>query len=524
MRKYDVNGIEQWTRQFGTNSLDEATAAAVDATGLYVAGFTAGALPGQTSGSLGQDDAFVRKYDLNGNELWTRQFGTSSGDQAYGVATTSGSIYVVGTTNGSLVGPNAAKDGFLRKYDGNGTVVWTRQFSSAGSNQDEGFAVGADASGIYVGGDTTGTFAGQTRGGDVWDAYAKKFNADGVEQWTRQIGTDRNDHAFGIAVGALGVFVVGNTFGVLPGQTSFRLLDAYVRRYDFNGTETGTRQFGINSNDEAYGVAADGTGVYVCGYFAPNPPGPADAFVLRIPPPPDVSVGGVVNNASFAPSPAAVAPGSIAAVFGSNLNDGSSVLFSDFGPDGRLLTSLGGTSVTINNIPAPMFYSTLGQLGVQIPFEVAGQTSATIQVTVAGQTSVSRTINLDAVAPGIFTANQQGTGIAAVLHEDGVTPVTAQNPARPNEVVVFFATGLGALTPALATGAPSVGNQTVTAATVTIDGVQAEVQFSGAAPGFVGLNQINLRIPPNTRAASNIPVVLTVGGKQSNPVTIPVAP
>ena len=249
-----------------------------------------------------------------------------------------------------------------------------------------------------------------------------------------------------------------------------------------------------------------------------------DAFVSRIPPPPDVGVGGVVNNASFAQSPAPVAPGSIAAVFGSNLNDGSSVLFSDFGPDGRLLTSLGGTSVTINNIPAPLFYSTLGQLGVQIPFEVAGQATATILVTVAGQTSVPRTINLDAVAPGIFTANQQGTGIAAVLHEDGVTSVTAQNPARPNEVVVFFATGLGALTPALATGAPSVGNQTVTAATVTIDGAQAEVQFSGAAPGVVGLNQINLRIPPGTRSAANIPVVLSIGGKQGNPVTIPVAP
>ena len=59
---------------------------------------------------------------------------------------------------------------------------------------------------------------------------------------------------------------------------------------------------------------------------------------------------------------------------------------------------------------------------------------------------------------------------------------------------------------------------------VTIDGIPAEVLFSGAAPGFVGLNQINLRIPVNTRTASNIPVVLTIGGMQSNSVTIPVGP
>jgi uncharacterized protein (TIGR03437 family) len=245
------------------------------------------------------------------------------------------------------------------------------------------------------------------------------------------------------------------------------------------------------------------------------------------PPPPNAPVvfeGGVVNNGSFAPSPAPVAPGSIAAVFGSNLNDGSSVLFSRFGPDGKLVTSLGGASATINSIPAPMFYSTPGQLGVQIPFEVAGQTTATIVVTTAIGSSTSRTFNLDTARPGIFTVNQQGTGIAAVLHQDGITPVTLANPAHPNEVVVFFATGLGALNPPLATGAPSAGNQTVTRAEVTIDSVSAGVDFSGSAPGFVGLNQVNVRIPAGTRTGTAIPVVLTLAGRISNPVTIPVGP
>ncbi len=239
---------------------------------------------------------------------------------------------------------------------------------------------------------------------------------------------------------------------------------------------------------------------------------------------PAVFDGGVVNNASFAPSPAPVAPGSIVAVFGSNQNDGSTVLFSNFGADGKLLTSLGGTSVSVNNIPAPMFYSTPGQLGIQIPFELTGQTSAEIQVTVAGQTSLSSTLILAPFAPGIFTVNQQGTGLAAALHEDGVTPLAELSPAQPGEVIVFFGTGLGAVTPPLATGEASAGNQTVSVAMVTIDGIPAEVLFSGAAPGFVGLNQINLRIPVNTRTASNIPVVLTIGGMQSNSVTIPVGP
>src|SRR5262249_55720735 len=155
-------------------------------------------------------------------------------------------------------------------------------------------------------------------------------------------------------------------------------------------------------------------------------------------------VGALVNNASYAPAPAPVAPGSIAAIFGSNLNNGSTVLFSDFdSTTGKLLTTLGGASVKINNISAPMFYSTPGQLGVQVPFEVAGQTSATVEVTVGNQTSASKTFVVDSFAPGIFTVNQQGTGTAAVLHENGVTPVAADKPAHPGEVIVFFATGLG---------------------------------------------------------------------------------
>lgn len=238
---------------------------------------------------------------------------------------------------------------------------------------------------------------------------------------------------------------------------------------------------------------------------------------------PAVFPGGVVNNGSFAPSPAPVAPGSIAAVFGTNLNDGSTVLSSSFGPNGRLVTTLGGASVTLNGIAAPMFYSTPGQLGIQIPFEMAGQTSASIVVAAGGQSSAQQAVPIDAFAPGVFTLNQQGTGTAAVLHQNFI-PVSPGNPARPDEVLVFFATGLGVVTPPLATGAPSTGNQTATVATATVDGIPAAVTFSGTAPGFVGLNQINVRVPPGTRTAPNIVVVFSIGGKQSSPVTIPVAP
>jgi uncharacterized protein (TIGR03437 family) len=253
-----------------------------------------------------------------------------------------------------------------------------------------------------------------------------------------------------------------------------------------------------------------------------------DAFVAKVtesgPAIPAVSEGGVVNNASYAPHPAAVAPGSIAAVFGTSLNDGSTIASSFLGADGKLTTTLGGASLTVNGIPAPMFYSTPYQLGIQIPTELAGETSAMVQVTANGQTSAPQTIFLDAFAPGIFTTTQQGIGRAAALHEDGFSPITGQNPARLGEVITLFATGLGATSPPLGTGEPASGQTTLVTPTVLIGGLPADVQFSGAAPGYVGLNQINVGIPANATTGPDVPIVLTIGGKQSNEVTLPVAP
>jgi uncharacterized protein (TIGR03437 family) len=123
-----------------------------------------------------------------------------------------------------------------------------------------------------------------------------------------------------------------------------------------------------------------------------------------------------------------------------------------------------------------------------------------------------------------FTANQAGTGIAAVLHQDGITPVTAQNPGHPSEIVIIYVTGLGVLTPPLATGALSGGNLAVAVPTVTVDGVTAALDYAGGAPSYAGLNQINLHIPASTRTAANIPLVVSVGGMTSNETTIPVGP
>jgi len=251
----------EWIRQFGAAGPAFEFASAVDADGnIYVTGLTDGTLPGQTS--VGEVDAFVRKYDAEGNELWTRQFGTSSFDVAFGVAADAGGVYVAGRTFGTLPGQTSAglHDAFVRKYDSEGNELWTRQFGS--SSTDTASGVAADVGGVYVAGSSEGTLPGQTSAGST-DVFVRKYDAEGNELWTRQFGTSSSDLALGVAADAGGVYVAGWTGGTLLGQTSAGDYDAFVRKYDSEGNELWTRQFGTSSSDGSRGVAADAGGVYV---------------------------------------------------------------------------------------------------------------------------------------------------------------------------------------------------------------------------------------------------------------------
>ncbi|MBI4463481.1 MAG: hypothetical protein HY647_02145 [Acidobacteria bacterium] len=533
VRKHDNTGTEQWTRQFGSYGEELTTGVSVDATGIYVVGFTNGTLPGE--GRFGRIDAFVHKYDANGNVLWTRQFGTTASDAARGVASDTTGVYVVGETEGTFPGHtnSGGSDAFVRKYDANGNEQWTRQFGSP--YHDVAHDVAVDPTGVYVLGETYGALPGQTLTG-LTDAFVRKYDESGNEQWTRQFGPARISDGQGVAVDATGIYAVGDTESILPGQVSAGGIDAFVRKYDASGSEKWTLQFGSANDDAAAGVAVDANGVYVVGITRGTLPGQThsggdDAFLLKLavtsaPTPPAISEGGVVNNASYTFASLALAPGMIAAVFGTNLTDGTSCVPPSCFPSfegGKLKTTMAGATVTVNGTPAPMFYAIPSQLGVQIPYELSG-TSVSVAVAVGAQSSAPRSIPLEPFSPGFFTVSQNGQGAGAITHADGAV-VNSQNPARPNEVVILYATGLGQVTPLVPTGTLPTGRaDTVTLPSVTVDGIPAEVQFSGLSGCCVGLNQLNVRIPASTRSGSDIPLVLTIGGKQSNPVTIAVAP
>jgi uncharacterized protein (TIGR03437 family) len=230
------------------------------------------------------------------------------------------------------------------------------------------------------------------------------------------------------------------------------------------------------------------------------------------------NMSGTVNAASYERP---VAAGSIAAVFGSNLAIGES----DPEVATPLLNTLSESSFTIGGRVSPLYFASPGQVNLQIPWSLAGLTQAPIQATVDGDASNLQMVSLAPFGPGIFTLDATGTGQGAVLIAPTAQLAAPGTPVLRGEYISIFCTGLGAVTNEPATGAPALATPlsfTLTLPTVTIGGAEAEVTYSGLAPGFAGLYQVNAIVPEGASAGNAVPVVLSIGGVTSNTVTIAV--
>lgn len=268
--KYDLNGTQLWLHQFGNGGVDRVQAVASDGTYLYVTGYTGGSLQGQTN--LGAQDCFIQKWDQVGHLLWTKQFGTAGTDRAYGIVANGNGIFVAGRTDGALAGDfsQGGLDGFLVAFNPDGDQMWGTQF---GTTYDErGWGIGADATGVYVTGRTEGVFPGQDYKGDD-DAYFAKFDYSGVQQWVTEFGTRRFDRGTAVSTDSTGAYDVGYTQGTLAGQTSSGYVDVFVKKYDVNGKLLWTRQFGSDQFDAGWGTATDSSGVYIAGTAGGQLPG-----------------------------------------------------------------------------------------------------------------------------------------------------------------------------------------------------------------------------------------------------------
>jgi len=231
----------------------------------------------------------------------------------------------------------------------------------------------------------------------------------------------------------------------------------------------------------------------------------------------------LVNAASY---DATVAPGSIAALFGTGMS--TQIAITSTLP---LPKMLGGVTVKINGLDAPLFFVSANQINLQVPSGVTAGT-ANIQVFNNGIAAAvaSGTAAVADAAPGIFTIDQSGKNQAVALNSDLSTNADfdkfpGARPEASGNVVVIYATGVGNTNPLIADGTAASGNplaQATSATTVTIGGITAQVQFSGLAPGFVGLWQINAVIPASLPTNLNTPFAVSLKGKQSLATTLAV--
>jgi uncharacterized protein (TIGR03437 family) len=161
------------------------------------------------------------------------------------------------------------------------------------------------------------------------------------------------------------------------------------------------------------------------------------------------------------------------------------------------------------------------QINVQVPWEIGGKPIASVVVATNGLASAAKSIPVLESQPGIFGYSAGGQIFGAILHATFQLADTG-HPATAGETVLIYCTGLGAVFPQAQDGAAATGAElTVATPTVTIGEAAAVVTFSGLAPGFVGLNQINAQVPSGL-ASGNQPVVITIGGASSSPVLLPV--
>ncbi|MDO1451601.1 SBBP repeat-containing protein [Rhodocytophaga aerolata] len=307
--KYSPEGIEQWVKQYDSDSYfnDQATSIAIDGSGnIYVTGSAYGA----NSSTISEDFGTI-KYAPDGTELWVQryhnQFSDGSNDKATGIAIdVQGEVYVIGTSNGGGMGQDFA----TAKYSSDGRLLWSRIYNGPGNGDDQPVSIKVDASGsVYVAGSSAGSGTGQ-------DYALVKYATSGTQSWVKRYHNGIYDLAKGLAVdGCGGVYLTGvsrnsnnglvyrtlkyNTAGTMQWIKSYGdgsypgvhenvaiAIDAacnvyiggsdnlttkaryVITKYSSTGTQLWqhSHQSGANSKDQAVAIAVNGTGnIYVAG-------------------------------------------------------------------------------------------------------------------------------------------------------------------------------------------------------------------------------------------------------------------
>jgi uncharacterized protein (TIGR03437 family) len=329
---------------------------------------------------------------------------------------------------------------------------------------------------------------------------------------------------------------------------------------------------GVSAGIQFAGAAPAQTGIYQVRFtLPPNVPGGnqpivlsiggADSQMLTLPlagQSPATTIASVVNGASFAAN-APLAPGSFASVFGTNFGSVN-------GASAALARDLNGVSVAFNGIKAPLVavLASAGQINLVLPSELPESGTVPVAVTTSSGSSADFTLTMASAAPGVFVtpsslnpqrrtatalfantawrvmpdALAQELKIPGNCHASGISATAlCGEPAQIGDFIQIYVTGLGKATPngdpmgtPLPTGVPAPADgttvyQTVAAPAVTLGGVHSSVSFSGIAPGFAGLYQVNVQVPAGAAAGNDAPVSVAMpNGSSDATATIAIRP
>jgi chitinase len=234
---------------------------------------------------------------------------------------------------------------------------------------------------------------------------------------------------------------------------------------------------------------------------------------------PQFTSDGVTNGASFAHG---ISAGEIATIFGEGLGAGQGVVRARSVP---LPTQLLSTMVTVGGIAAPLLavanVNGAEQINFEVPWEIVGQGSVEVVVTSNGASSPAVQVPAHVGQPGVFTVD--GVNVVAVGGANQKL-VTAASPAKAGQIILLYATGLGPVTNQPRTGSPALSTALSSCTlpiTVSIAGQRAHVIFSGLTPGYAGLYQINLSVPPILHPGVQ-DLIVTAGGVSSRAVKMAV--
>ncbi len=300
-----------WTKQTGTRAGDSASELVNDSAGnFYITGTTDGIFEGNAN--PGESDPYLLKFNSDGKEEWVRQWGTGSNDSGMSItADSEGGLYITGRTGGAFEGCEnmnteygPVNDAFLARFDSDGEKQWLRQWGSY--DHDYGWAAASDKQdNIYVAGWTEGDFDGNEnaneeceflKGGTCFDIFLTKFNSEGIKLWSRQWGSTRDDLCRAIATDADGnIYITGETNGDFDGNKNAvescgsksvtNCKDIFLTKFNGDGVKQWSKQWGGQINDYGTSVAVDSSGSVLvfgdtfCDEFTENMP---DTFMCDI--------------------------------------------------------------------------------------------------------------------------------------------------------------------------------------------------------------------------------------------------